>query len=58
MLGDKQVRTMLALAIYNGEEVAMINHYYTFGGRIRKQSKGGAIGTELTGEVSRDVMSI
>ena len=55
---DKQIRSMLALALAKGVEVAMTNHYYTFGGQIRKQITGGAIGAELTGEVSRDVMTI
>ena len=36
----------------------MENHFYTFGGVIRKQSKGGPIGSEIRGEVSRGVMSI
>ena len=49
---------MLALAMATGVEVAMSNHFYTFGGKIRKQSSGGAIGAELTGEISRDVMGL
>ena len=32
------------------------NHYYTFDNQIYKQSKGGSIGSELTGEVSRVYM--
>ena len=36
----------------------MENHYYTFGGVIRRQSKGGTIGAEITGEVSRNVMTL
>ena len=58
MPDDKQVRAMLALAIANSVEVAIINHYYRFGGQIRKQKTGGTNGAELTGEVSRDVITI
>ena len=29
------------------------NHYYKFGNKVYKQSKGGSIGTELTGEVAK-----
>ena len=42
-------RTMLALAIAEGVWVTMDNHYYTFGGVIRKQLDGGSIGTEIAG---------
>ena len=55
---SKQVRSMIALAIASGVKTVMNNHYYTFGGVIRKQSEGGAIGAEMTGEVSRNVMSV
>ena len=32
--------------------VCMNNHYYTINGKLRCQLSGGAIGSELTGEVS------
>ena len=49
---------MIALAIASGVRTVMNNHNYTFVGVIRKQSEGGAIGAEMTGEVSRNVMSV
>ena len=35
----------------------MSNHHYTFDGNIRRQSDGGSIGVDLTGEIVRNVMS-
>ena len=32
-------------------KTAMENHIYTWNGSIKKQSKGGAIGSDLTGEL-------
>ena len=54
---SKQARTILAVAVSECARVCMDRHYYTFGGCIRKQNEGGSIGTEFTGEVSRNVMS-
>ena len=34
-------------------DLCMRNHFYTIGGHIRVQSEGGAIGLDLTGEVTR-----
>ena len=34
----------------------MNNHYYKINGQIRRQAEGGAIGSELTGEVARNFM--
>ena len=33
------------------------NHYYRLGGSIRRQTDGGSIGSDLTGETSRVVMN-
>ena len=48
---------MLALALAKTVETCMTNHYYSFGGLIQKQSDGGAIGSDLTGEIARNVMT-
>ena len=55
---EKQIRAMLALGLSQCVKTVMENHYYTFGGVIRRQAKGGAIGAEITGEVSRNVMTL
>ena len=49
---------MIALAVSNTINECMGNHYYTFGGGIFKQSDGGAIGTDIAGEIARCVMSV
>ena len=53
----KQERNILAVAVSECVRICLDRHYYMFGGNIRKQSEGGSIGTEITGEVSRNVMS-
>ena len=35
-----------------GVKTVMSNHFYTIGGIIRKQTDGGAIGSDMTGEMS------
>ena len=49
---------MLALALANTVNLCMSNHFYSFGGKLQRQTEGGAIGSSLTGEVARDVMSL
>ena len=36
----------------------MDQHFYTFGGKLHKQTDGGTIGTDIAGEVARNVMSV
>ena len=55
---NKQIQSMLALGVAQCVKTVMENHFYTFRGVIRKQAKGGAIGAEITGEVSKVVMSL
>ena len=50
---NQELKSLLGMAIKKGVHTCLSNHYYTFGGQIRRQSKGGSIGSELTGEVSR-----
>ena len=50
---EKIKKTLLGIAMRKGIHTCLSNHYYTFDGEIRRQSKGGSIGSELTGEVSR-----
>ena len=47
---------MIGLLAASSVETVMGNHYYTIGGTIRKQEEGGAIGSDMTGEVTRDYM--
>ena len=49
---QKQIRKLIGLLIANSIEEFMSNHYYTVGGQIRRQEKGGAIGSDLTGETA------
>ena len=56
MPGEKEKRSLLGLALGKGVEKVLSNHYYTFDNQIYKQSNGGSIGSELTGEVSRVYM--
>ena len=37
-------------------QVVMTNHDYVFNGEIRKQSKGGPIGLDLTGSIAQVFM--
>ena len=53
---DKQIRTMIALAVSETVCVTMSNHYYKFSGNIHRQREGGSIGTCTIGEISRNMM--
>ena len=46
-----EVKKMFSLALKVLIKAAMKNHIYTWDGSIKKQSKGGAIGSDLTGEL-------
>ena len=46
------VKTMIAKALEAGINVVMRTHVYKFAGETRAQTKGGAIGLELTGEIA------
>ena len=50
---DDDLTMVMGMIISKITHVNMSNHFYTFQGNVYKQSKGGAIGSELTGEVSR-----
>ena len=50
---EKIKQALLGLAVRKGVHTCMSNHYYTFNGQLRRQAKGGSIGSELTGEVAR-----
>ena len=43
---------MIAKALEAGINVVMRTHVYKFAGETRAQTKGGAIGLELTGEIA------
>ena len=51
------VKCMLAEAITVAVKFVMNNHFYTFGGVIRRQSRGGPIGLSLTGDVAQVMMA-
>ena len=54
--GVRQQKKLLALVISAGVRMVMANHTYKVGDTIYHQSAGGAIGSELTGSVSRPFM--
>ena len=47
---------MLALAVAEGVRICMANHVYALGDKLFLQLRGGPIGLELTGAVSRPFM--
>ena len=47
---------IIGQAVSAGINACMGNHFYKINGEIRCQAKGRAIGSELTGEVSRNFM--
>ena len=53
---EKKARVMIALAVAT-TVVTMKNHYHTFLGLINRQSDGIAIGSDLSDEIARNVMS-
>ena len=53
---DKDRRKVLSLAVRKAVHTVLSHHYYTFGGVIRRQSRGGSIGSEMTGEMARIYM--
>ena len=54
---DRDYRVMIALAVAHTVKECMLKHFYTFGGHIQRQVDGGAIGSDLTGDMARDTMS-
>ena len=44
---------IMGMVVAKITHLCMSNHFYTFKGDIYKQTKGGSIGSELTGEVSK-----
>ena len=53
----REVRIMIAIAVATSVVTSMSNHYYSVGGKLLRQTDGGSIGSDLTGEVSRNVMT-
>ena len=51
-----EVTKIIGLMIADCIDTCMDNHYYTIGGHIRKQTQGGSIGSDLTGESARIYM--
>ena len=49
----RQKMRMFGMMVRVCIKLAMSNHYYTFNGEIRRQSKGAATGNSLTMELSR-----
>ena len=50
---EKEIKKLVGLVAASAVETCMSNHFYTVGGEVRLQTEGGAIGSDLTGEVSR-----
>ena len=51
---ESEVKKIIGHAVSAGIDVCMKNHYYRINGDIRCQAEGGAIGSELSGEVARN----
>jgi hypothetical protein len=51
-----QEKMMIGMVVDEAVKECMENHYYRIGGKIYRQSKGGSIGSTLTGETSRVYM--
>ena len=49
-------KEMLAVALSVAVKLIMKNHVYSFDGKMRKQSKGGPIGLDLTGDLAQIFM--
>ena len=49
----EQIKKLIGIAISVGSDVSMENHVYSIDGEVRRQLKGGAIGSVLTGDNSR-----
>ena len=47
---------MVGKLVEIGTKAVMKNNFYRFGGEIRLQSEGGAIGVRLTGDLAKGVM--
>ena len=56
MPGTNQKKKMIALTVTEGIKACMSNHVYSVGDKQYMQLRGGPIGLELTGAVSRAVM--
>ena len=52
----EEIQQCIGIMVSETVKICMSNHYYTIGGQIRVQSTGGAIGSDLTGEVTRVYM--
>ena len=53
-----EITKMIGLLVENCIATCMDSHFYTIGGGIRRQAKGGSIGSDLTGESARCYMMI
>ena len=53
---EEEKRKMIIIALGCQMKAVMTNHDYTFNNEIRKQSKGGPIGLDLTGSIAQIFM--
>ena len=53
-----EMKKLIAPAVGSNVEICIGNHYYTFGGKIYRQKDGMAIGSDLSREIARNVMSV
>ena len=53
---EAEKRRLLATALKIALTIVMKNHIYVFGGQLRRQKEGGAIGLELTGQLAKIYM--
>jgi hypothetical protein len=53
---ESEVKHLLGLAVGVAIEECMSKHFYTIGGKVYRQGRGGSIGSALTGETARMFM--
>ena len=52
----KEAQVMIALALATTVKTTMMNHFYTFRGTIHRQVGRSSKGSDLSGEIARNVM--
>ena len=57
-LTDDSVRLLLGILSARTIKTVLLNHYFTLGGKVYRQSDGGSIGLDLTVELAAIYMLI
>ena len=48
---QSETKKLIGILVSKTTEIVMSNHFFTIGDEVRFQSVGGAIGSDLTGEI-------